>query len=81
MGNIPTNNFRFRHNGHNQRPLQVCIMDIELSFYDLFPHKYLFDVQVIVYEANHKLFDESSLIQISGRVGRKIKAENFTTPC
>lgn len=30
-----------------------------------------FDVQVIVYEANHKLFDESSLIQISGRVGRK----------
>ena len=34
-----------------------------------------FDVQVIVYEANHTLFDESSLIQISGRVGRKIKAE------
>jgi len=34
-----------------------------------------FDVQVIVYEANHKLFDQSSLIQISGRVGRKIKAE------
>ena len=33
-----------------------------------------FDVQVIVYEANHKLFDESSLIQISGRVGRKIDA-------
>lgn len=33
-----------------------------------------FDVQVIVFEANHKLFDKSSLIQISGRVGRKIKA-------
>lgn len=33
-----------------------------------------FDVQVIVFEANHKLFDKSSLIQISGRVGRKLKA-------
>ena len=33
-----------------------------------------FDVQVIVYEANHPLFDCSSLIQISGRVGRKLKA-------
>ena len=33
-----------------------------------------FDVQVIVYESNHKLFDVSSLIQISGRVGRKINA-------
>lgn len=32
------------------------------------------DVQVIVYEANHPLFDEASLIQISGRVGRKLKA-------
>ena len=32
------------------------------------------NVQVIVYEASHKLFDESSLIQISGRVGRKIDA-------
>lgn len=31
------------------------------------------NVQVIVYEANHLLFDVSSLIQISGRVGRKIK--------
>ena len=30
------------------------------------------DVQVIVFEANHRLFDEASLIQISGRVGRKI---------
>lgn len=34
------------------------------------------NVQVIVYEASHKLFDESSLIQISGRVGRKIDAPN-----
>ena len=33
-----------------------------------------FDVQVIVYEANHVLFDTSSLIQISGRVGRKLNA-------
>ena len=33
-----------------------------------------FDVQVIVYDAHHDLFDESSLIQISGRVGRKLKA-------
>lgn len=33
-----------------------------------------FDVQVIVYEADHFLFDDSSLIQISGRVGRKMKA-------
>lgn len=33
-----------------------------------------FDVQVIVFQANHTLFDVSSLIQISGRVGRKIKA-------
>ena len=33
-----------------------------------------FDVQVIVFEANHKLFDESSLVQISGRVGRKLNA-------
>ena len=29
-------------------------------------------VNVIVFEANHRLFDESSLIQISGRVGRKL---------
>lgn len=28
------------------------------------------DVQVIVYEANHKLYDCDTLIQISGRVGR-----------
>ena len=34
----------------------------------------LFDVQVIVYESDHKLFDESSLIQIAGRVGRKMNA-------
>lgn len=34
-----------------------------------------FDVQVIVYEANHSLFDTSTLIQIAGRVGRKRKAE------
>ena len=33
-----------------------------------------FDVQVIVFEAHHELFDKSSLIQIAGRVGRKIKA-------
>lgn len=33
-----------------------------------------YDVQVIVYEASHILFDESSLIQISGRVGRKLNA-------
>lgn len=33
-----------------------------------------FDVQVIVYESDHKLFDESSLIQIAGRVGRKMNA-------
>ena len=32
------------------------------------------NVQVIVYEASHQLFDESSLIQIAGRVGRKIDA-------
>lgn len=29
------------------------------------------DVQVIVYDANHPMFDEATLIQISGRVGRK----------
>ena len=33
-----------------------------------------FDVQVIVFDADHKMFDVSSLIQISGRVGRKLKA-------
>lgn len=33
-----------------------------------------FDVQVIVYEADNTLFDEASLTQIAGRVGRKIKA-------
>ncbi len=32
------------------------------------------DVQVIVYKANHKLYTKESLIQISGRVGRKIGA-------
>lgn len=31
-------------------------------------------VQVIVFEANHELYDTSSLIQIAGRVGRKIKS-------
>ena len=29
------------------------------------------DLQVIIYQADHKLYDEHSLIQISGRVGRK----------
>lgn len=32
------------------------------------------NVQVIVYDADHAIFDVSSLIQISGRVGRKIDA-------
>ncbi|MEG0367633.1 MAG: helicase-related protein, partial [Coprobacillus sp.] len=31
------------------------------------------DVQVIVYQADHVLFDERTLIQIAGRVGRKPK--------
>ena len=31
------------------------------------------DVQVIVYKANHFLFDFKTLVQISGRVGRKAK--------
>ena len=29
------------------------------------------NLQVIVYEANHQMFDKATLIQISGRVGRK----------
>lgn len=29
------------------------------------------DLQVIIYQADHKLYDEYALIQISGRVGRK----------
>ena len=33
-----------------------------------------FDVQVVVFNANNELFDVSSLIQIAGRVGRKMKA-------
>ncbi len=32
------------------------------------------NLQVIIFNANHMLFDKDSLIQISGRVGRKIKA-------
>lgn len=32
------------------------------------------NLQVIIYEASHKVFDSNSLIQISGRVGRKIDA-------
>ena len=32
------------------------------------------NLQVIIYEADHKLYDEYSLIQISGRVGRKFDA-------
>ena len=32
------------------------------------------DLQVIIYEADHILYDESTLIQISGRVGRKFDA-------
>ena len=32
------------------------------------------DVQVIVFKANNSMFDEATLIQISGRVGRKILA-------
>ena len=32
------------------------------------------DLQVIVYHADHELYDEGTLIQISGRVGRKIDA-------
>ena len=32
------------------------------------------DLQVIIYEADHHLYDESTLVQISGRVGRKYDA-------
>lgn len=32
------------------------------------------DVQVIVFNANNSMFDEATLIQISGRVGRKLDA-------
>ena len=32
------------------------------------------DLQVIIYNASHTLFDEKALIQISGRVGRKSDA-------
>lgn len=32
------------------------------------------NLQVIIYHANHSLFDASTLVQISGRVGRKIDA-------
>ena len=32
------------------------------------------DLQVIIYEAEHTLYDESTLVQISGRVGRKYDA-------
>jgi len=30
------------------------------------------DLQVIVFNSNHKIYNEASLVQISGRVGRKI---------
>ncbi len=33
------------------------------------------NVNVIVYKANHKIFDKATLIQITGRVGRKIGSE------
>lgn len=33
------------------------------------------DLQVIVFEADNRVFDEASLVQIAGRVGRKIGAE------
>lgn len=32
------------------------------------------DLQVIIFEADHKIYDEHALIQISGRVGRKYDA-------
>ena len=32
------------------------------------------DLQVIIYEADHHLYDESTLVQIAGRVGRKYDA-------
>ena len=32
------------------------------------------DLQVIIYEADHQLYNESTLVQISGRVGRKYDA-------
>ena len=32
------------------------------------------NVQVIVYNADHQLFDKKTLVQIAGRVGRKIDA-------
>ena len=32
------------------------------------------DLQVIVYRANHSIYDSASLIQISGRAGRKKEA-------
>lgn len=35
----------------------------------------VFNLQVIIFHADHVLFDSASLVQISGRVGRKIHAE------
>lgn len=35
----------------------------------------VFDLQVIIFHADHVLFDSASLVQISGCVGRKIHAE------
>ncbi len=32
------------------------------------------DLQVVIFEANHSIYDEAALVQISGRVGRKYDA-------
>ena len=33
------------------------------------------NLQVIVYNADHELYDSAALVQIAGRVGRKIDAK------
>ena len=77
----------FQKNGevvHSKNPLREKIIeDFKSAKYDYLITTSILergvtykDLQVIIYQADHELYDESTLIQIAGRVGRKSDAKD-----
>ena len=77
----------FQKNGevvHSKNPLREKIIeDFKNSKYDYLITTSILErgvtvknLQVIIYQADHELYDESTLIQIAGRVGRKSDAKD-----
>ena len=77
----------FQKNGevvHSKNPLREKIIeDFKSAKYDYLITTSILErgvtvknLQVIIYQADHELYDESTLIQIAGRVGRKSDAKD-----